>query len=67
MGMNSAGATQPVLGMPPAQERLHALDLARDQVHHRLVVDEQLVPGQRAAQPALQAQPLHRLRVHGGA
>ena len=50
----------------PAQESLHAQDLARQQVHQRLVVEPQLRPLDRPPQVVLQGDPVQRLDVHLG-
>ena len=49
--MGVVGLVQGALGMGPAQQRLQADHLAAAQVDLRLVVQQQLVVGQRAAQP----------------
>ena len=49
---------------PPAQQRLGAHHAPVAQVHLGLIQDHQLVALQRAAQLALQHQPLDRRRVH---
>ena len=53
-----------VPGQPPAQQGLGADDAAVAQVDFRLVADIELVALQRAAQLALQHQPLDRRGVH---
>ena len=63
-GMNSIGATTPALRMSPAQERLDADDLARRQVHDRLVEHDELVALEGPLEVALEREPGERGRVH---
>jgi hypothetical protein len=51
--------------MLPADERLHADDRPRRQVHQRLVEDHQLVLAERFPQHVLQRQPLQGAGIHG--
>ena len=51
--------------MVPAQQRLKAHDAPRVKLHHRLVIDAELVLGHRRAQIRFQPQPSHRAGVHG--
>ena len=58
IGTNSAGASRPLLGVLPADQRLDARHPAGLQVELGLVVDDELAPLQRGADLAEQAQPL---------
>ena len=55
-----------VSGQPPAQQRFGADDAAVAQVDLRLVLDDELVALQRAAQLALQHEPLDGGGIHLG-
>ena len=57
-------ADDPALGVTPAQQRLHAADLAAGQAHDRLIVDLKLAGRHRALQVGAQFEPLEHLRVH---
>ena len=63
-GMNMRGRNVAVARQPPAQQRFGADDAAVAQVDLRLVADHELVAFQRAAQLALQHQPLDRRGIH---
>jgi hypothetical protein len=63
-GDERARRDQPPLGVLPANERLGAHRAARREVDDGLVVQHQLVVGQRAAQVRLELQPLDRRGVH---
>ena len=60
-----AGAAQAVHGVLPAHERLDAGDAAGREIDLRLVVQDQLVALERAAQLGDQGQPLARVAVAG--
>jgi hypothetical protein len=55
----------PLLGVPPAAERLHADHPPRRQRHDGLVVEHELAAGQRAAQVGLHLQAGQGAGVHG--
>ena len=51
--------------MVPAQQRFEAHDAPRVELHHRLVIDAELMLGHSRPQIGFEAQPAHRTRVHG--
>ena len=52
--------------MPPPEQRLRAHDATSLRLDDRLVVEHQLLAGNRLSEAALEGQPLRRLLVHGG-
>ena len=64
MGMNCAGRDHAPLGVLPADQRLGADDRAALGDDDRLVVEDELVGGDRAAQLRLELHPPQQRRVH---
>ena len=60
-GDEVVGVDEPAVGVVPAQQRLHRLQPAGLQLDDRLVVQDELVLGDRAPQPRRQRQPLERV------
>ena len=66
--MKRAGMQHAGLRVAPAHQRLDAEQAARAEVDDRLVLEEELLAGERAADVRLQAQPLvqHVLHLRSG-
>ena len=64
--MKPPGGIKPFFGMPPADQRLGALDATGRDIHLRLVMQLELALRQCRAQAAFQLEPLAREGVHGG-
>src|SRR6185437_4205676 len=60
------GRNEPARGVTPADERLGALDVARGDIHLRLIVQLELALGDGGAQAALELQALARQGIHRG-
>jgi hypothetical protein len=61
VGDERVRAEQARLGVVPAHERLDSAHVARDELVHRLVVEDELLLGQRAPDPRREREPAPRL------